>query len=290
MVPREELPVGRGSQRHQYGQRESPYSLKLSNKTEDNSDAALWCIADNGDNTYSQVSPYADTDMFQATVNSLAVRDANNVTGWAMGWKVNLYARALDANKAHSFVSMALKHSDAYDIQMSGKGGCYYNLWDSHSPFQIDGNFGVTAGVNEMLLQSYNGTMTLLPALPDVWHSGSISGLKAEGNFEVTMSWMEGKLHCATIQSRKGSTLRLRSTAAMDLSRAHIYKNGVEVDLALQSDGSLDVPTSEGDILNISLSEISIGSIANLIRKMNSGDRTITLQTIHQTANHLLRK
>lgn len=262
----------------------------MSNKTEDNSDAALWCIADNGDNPYSQVSPYADTDMFQATVNSLAVRDANNVTGWAMGWKVNLYARALDANKAHSFVSMALKHSDAYDIQMSGKGGCYYNLWDSHSPFQIDGNFGVTAGVKEMLLQSYNGTMTLLPALPDAWHSGSISGLKAEGNFEVTMSWMEGKLHCATIQSRKGSTLRLRSTAAMDLSRAHIYKNGVEVDLALQPDGSLVVPTSEGDILNISLSEISIGSVANLIRKMNSGDRTITLQTIHQTANHLLRK
>ena len=150
-------------------------------------------------------------NLFNAAVNSLHVRNAKNVTGWSGGHKINLHARALEGDAAHEyFGDVMLKHATKYDIQMAGYGGLYYNLWDSHSPFQIDGNFGVCAGISEMLIQSYDETIHLLPALPDAWADGSISGLKAVGNFTVSETWADKKLTEATVTSVKGGELRVQ--------------------------------------------------------------------------------
>ncbi|MBQ0163589.1 MAG: glycoside hydrolase N-terminal domain-containing protein, partial [Bacteroidales bacterium] len=150
---------------------------------------------------------YTAQQLFDAAKASLTQR-SDNSTGWAMGWRVNLWARALDGNHARTLINNALKHARSYATDQSA-GGIYYNLWDSHAPFQIDGNFGVCAGVSEMLLQSHTGVIQLLPALPDAWAEGSITGLKAVGNFTVNQEWAEGALTKATIVNKH--------TAAQDL-------------------------------------------------------------------------
>ena len=152
-----------------------------------------------------------EKNLFDAAVNSLHVRNAKNVTGWSGGHKINLHARALEGNAAHDyFTEVMLKHSTRYTVEMAGFGGVYYNLWDSHSPFQIDGNFGYCAGVAEMLMQSYDGTVHLLPALPSVWAEGNVSGLKAVGNFTVDQTWAGSKLTEATVTSVKGGELKVQ--------------------------------------------------------------------------------
>ena len=172
---------------------------------------------------FSQVQE-GDKGFYEAAKNSLALR-GDDATGWSMGWKTNLWARAKDGNHARRILSNALKHAQATHVVMSG-GGVYYNLWDAHPSFQIDGNFGVTAGVAEMLLQSQNDVLEILPALPTDWTAGSITGLKAVGNFTVDIAWKGGKAAMVNITSHKGATLRVKGA---DLAKVSVMVNGKEV-------------------------------------------------------------
>ena len=161
---------------------------------------------------FSQVSKYdADPTLFNAAVNSLTLR-GDAATGWSLGWKVNCWARAHDGNHAHTIIHNALRHSTSYGTNQNA-GGVYYNLFDSHAPFQIDGNFGTCAGIAEMLMQSATGVIDILPALPSAWPSGSVSGLKAVGNNTVDIEWENGAPVRTTIRSNKGGDIRFRSEA-----------------------------------------------------------------------------
>lgn len=145
----------------------------------------------------NSISPLFTPELAQAAKKSLIAR-GDEGTGWSKAWKINFWARLFDGNHAHKLLSEQLKNSTLS------------NLWDKHPPFQIDGNFGATAGISEMLLQSQNNEIHLLPALPNNWPNGAISGLKARGNIEVSISWKAGKLETAVIESALSQTLKVR--------------------------------------------------------------------------------
>ena len=193
-------------------------------------------------NEISPSSPY-----FIPAVNSLRLR-GDEATGWSMGWKVNLWARAQDGDHAHRIMHNALRHSTSYDVDEHA-GGIYYNLFDSHAPFQIDGNFGVCAGVAEMLLQSYTDTLCLLPALPSVWKDGSVSGLKAIGNFEVGMQWAGSRLTRATVKSCSGIQC---AVSYPGISTAKVTdSNGTSVHFSVKDSRTIVFPTVKGETYNI---------------------------------------
>jgi alpha-L-fucosidase 2 len=126
-----------------------------------------------------------------------------------MGWKVCLWARLLDGNRAYKLITDQL--TPAGSTGFWGKGGTYPNLFDAHPPFQIDGNFGCAAGIAEMLLQSHDGALHVLPALPDRWKDGKVTGLVARGGFEVDIEWKDGKVTMLKVVSRLGGNIRIRT-------------------------------------------------------------------------------
>lgn len=151
----------------------------------------------------NQISPFQHPKLFAAAKNSMVYR-GDVSTGWSMAWKINLWARLLDGNHAYKLITDQIKPTS----QQSG--GTYPNLFDAHPPFQIDGNFGCTAGIAEMLMQSHDGGIYVLPALPDAWPTGSVQGLIARGGFKVDIEWKDKQITKLVIHSALGGNCRLR--------------------------------------------------------------------------------
>lgn len=162
----------------------------------------------------NQINPVTTPELFDAS-KTVLIHRGDVSTGWSMGWKVNLWAKLLDGNHAYKLIKdqLSLVEKDGW----GEKGGTYANLFDAHPPFQIDGNFGCTSGITEMLLQTQNGSIDILPALPEEWKNGKIIGLRTYGGFEVNLVWENNQIAKITIKSNLGGNCRIRVPNEVEL-------------------------------------------------------------------------
>lgn len=219
---------------------------------------------------FSQV--YPNTEQFQWAVNSMKLR-GDGATGWSMGWKINLWARALDGDHARTILNNALSHSN-------GGAGVCYNLFDMHPPFQIDGNFGACSGIAEMLLQSNTDTIRVLPALPSAWKTGSYTGLKAVGDFTVSATWKNGKATRIVIKNNQGQAGVVQYDGLASVAR---YVDGVAQELESEPAQAniVNIPAGSKDIVfdfdgSVDITGISSTTASPLTIAVNG--RTVTLQ------------
>lgn len=193
----------------------------------------------------NQISPFTTPELAEAARKTLQ-RRGDEGTGWSRAWKVNFWARLHDGNHAYKVLKSLLVPARGSEIQMKHGAGTYPNLFCAHPPFQIDGNLGGTAGIAEMLLQSQDGYIHLLPALPDHWDSGSFKGLRARGGAEVSAAWAESRLTTLSLKARTDNTFRLKVPAYATSVRQQgkelrIEKGFVEIVLHKGETASLEI-------------------------------------------------
>ncbi|MWB93124.1 glycoside hydrolase family 95 protein [Flavobacterium sp. GA093] len=220
----------------------------------------------------NQISPYRTPELFAAAKNTLLQR-GDVSTGWSMGWKVNWWAKMQDGNHAYKLIKDQLT-----PVGVNEGGGTYNNLFDAHPPFQIDGNFGCTSGITEMLVQSSDGAIHIFPALPDHWTSGRVSGLKTRGGFEiVNLVWVNSKLKKLVIKSQLGGNLRLRMDSNTKL------KSTIQLERAVGKNSNPFFETEE--VSQPIISSLSSIKVPDLIPTTLYEVPTKTGQVITITAN-----
>jgi alpha-L-fucosidase 2 len=188
----------------------------------------------------NQITPYRTPELAEAARQSLE-RRGDGGTGWSRAWKVNFWARLHDGNRAHKLLKSLLEPAVGDNVNMGGAGsGTYPNLFCAHPPFQIDGNFGGTAGIAEMLIQSHDGFIELLPAIPDKWTDGSFKGLKVRGGAEVSANWKNNQLQKAEIVASVGNEFIIKVPENVST----VNKNGNALEIR---DGFIDLSLLKGE-------------------------------------------